>query len=149
MTHVECLAQRGHLIQDGFATKISEELECLPLIFSSSLSSKPNKWFPSGVAPSPVLPQVLAETVLRLLRRQLGMKHLRKETHFHLLPVKCVPSIIFLFWKNIISGAGPVAEWLSSHAPLQAAQCFVGSNPGRGHGTAHQTTLRQRPTSHN
>ena len=46
-------------------------------------------------------------------------------------------------------GAGPVAEWLSSRAPLQAAQCFVGSNPGRGHGTAHQATLRQRPTYHN
>ena len=45
--------------------------------------------------------------------------------------------------------AGPVAEWLGSRAPLQAAQCFVGSNPGRGHGTAHQTTLRQRPTYHN
>ena len=39
-------------------------------------------------------------------------------------------------------GAGPVAEWLSLCAPLQAAQCFVGSNPGRGHGSAHQTTLR-------
>ena len=46
-------------------------------------------------------------------------------------------------------GAGPVAEWLSSRAPLQAAQGFVGSNPGRGHGTAHQTTLRQRPICHN
>ena len=46
-------------------------------------------------------------------------------------------------------GADPVAEWLSSRAPLQAAQCFVGSSPGRGHGTAHQTTLRQRPTCHN
>ena len=46
-------------------------------------------------------------------------------------------------------GAGPVAEWLSLRAPLQAAQCFVSSNPGRGHGTAHQTTLRQRPTCHN
>uniref|UniRef100_A0A9L0IIZ0 Vps53 N-terminal domain-containing protein n=1 Tax=Equus asinus TaxID=9793 RepID=A0A9L0IIZ0_EQUAS len=31
----------------------------------------------------------------------------------------------------------------------QAAQCFNGSNPGRGHGTARQTTLRQRPTCHN
>ena len=50
--------------------------------------------------------------------------------------------------KNSL-GAGPVAEWLSLHAPLQAAQCFIGSNPGRGHGTAHQTTLRQRPTCHN
>ena len=46
-------------------------------------------------------------------------------------------------------GAGPVAEWLSLRAPLQAAQCFVSSNPGRRHGTAHQTTLRQRPTCHN
>ena len=57
----------------------------------------------------------------------------------------------FIPGKNIyekIRGAGPVAEWLSSHAPLQAAQCFVGSNPGRGHGTAHQTMLRRRPTYH-
>ena len=46
-------------------------------------------------------------------------------------------------------GTGPVAEWLSSWAPPQAAQCFVGSNPGCGHGTAHQTTLRQRPTCNN
>ena len=50
--------------------------------------------------------------------------------------------------KNTNIGAGPVAQWLSSCAPLQAAQCFVSSNPGRGHGTAHQTTLRQRPTCH-
>ena len=59
---------------------------------------------------------------------------------------------IVLLWglkKEHVLGAGPVAEWLSSRAPLQAAQCFVGSNPGRGHGTAHQTTLRQRPTYHN
>ena len=51
--------------------------------------------------------------------------------------------------KKHKKGAGPVAEWLSSRTPLQAAQCFVGSNPGRGHGTAHQTTLRQHPTCHN
>ena len=43
----------------------------------------------------------------------------------------------------------PLAEWLSARAPLQAAQCFVGSNPGRGHGTAHQATLRQGLTCHN
>ena len=36
-------------------------------------------------------------------------------------------------------GAGPMAKWLSLRAPLQAAQCFIASNPGRGHGTAHQT----------
>ena len=53
------------------------------------------------------------------------------------------------FKNSVTQGAGPVAEWLSSRAPLQAAQCFVGSNPGRGHGTAHQTTLRQHPTCHN
>ena len=49
---------------------------------------------------------------------------------------------------NIDGGAGPVAEWLGSCALLQAAQCFVGSSPGRGHGTAHQTMLRQHPTCH-
>ena len=53
------------------------------------------------------------------------------------------------FIKIFNLGAGPVAEWLSLRSPLQAAQCFVGSNPGRGHGTAHQITLRQRPTCHN
>uniref|UniRef100_A0A9L0JIC8 TATA-box binding protein associated factor, RNA polymerase I subunit B n=1 Tax=Equus asinus TaxID=9793 RepID=A0A9L0JIC8_EQUAS len=37
----------------------------------------------------------------------------------------------------------------SCHNVTEAAQYFVGSNPGRGHGTAHQTTLRQRPTCHN
>ena len=51
--------------------------------------------------------------------------------------------------KMVIIGAGPVAEWLSSPTLLQEAQCFVGLNPGRCHGTAHQTTLRQRPTCHN
>ena len=51
--------------------------------------------------------------------------------------------------QNCFLGAGTVAEWLSSRAPLQAAQCFVGSNPGHGHGTAHQTMLRQCPTCHN
>ena len=49
----------------------------------------------------------------------------------------------------MIWGAGPVAEWLSSRALLLAAQCFVGSNPGRGRDTARRTTLRQRPTYHN
>ena len=52
-----------------------------------------------------------------------------------------------LKYKHI--GAGPVDEWLSSRALLQATQCFVGSNPGRGHGTTHQITLRQHPTCHN
>ena len=31
-----------------------------------------------------------------------------------------------------------MAEWLRLHTPLQAAQCFISSNPGRGHGMAHQ-----------
>ena len=53
----------------------------------------------------------------------------------------------FLIAKQEL-GAGPVAEWLSSHAPLQAAQCFVGSNPGRTHGTTHPAMLRRRPTCH-
>ena len=42
----------------------------------------------------------------------------------------------FIVKKNCL-GAGPVAEWLSSHAPLQATQCFVSSSPGRRRGTAH------------
>ena len=50
--------------------------------------------------------------------------------------------------KKVVLGSGPVAEWLSLRALLQAAQCFVGSNPGRGHGTARQTTLRRHRTCH-
>ena len=38
---------------------------------------------------------------------------------------------------------GRVVKFLRSTA---VAQCFVGSNPGRGHGTAHQATLRRCPT---
>ena len=69
------------------------------------------------------------------------------------LPGYHINYIRFLFLdvialKNQKFGAGPVAEWLSSHTPLLAAQCFVGSNPGLRHGTAHQTTLRQHPMYH-
>ena len=46
-------------------------------------------------------------------------------------------------------GAGAVAERLSSRALPRAAQGFSGSDPGHGHGTAHQATLRWRPTRHN
>ena len=66
---------------------------------------------------------------------------------FDLLSVMLVNLVMNL--KKIFQGAGPMAEWLSSRAPLQAAQCFIGSNPGRRHGTAHRTMLRWRPTCHN
>ena len=46
-------------------------------------------------------------------------------------------------------GAGPVAEWLSSCAPLWRLGGFAGSDPGRGHGIAHQASLRRHPTCHN
>ena len=49
--------------------------------------------------------------------------------------------------KKYDRGAGPLAEWLGSRAPLQAAQCFISSNPGRGHGTAHQTTCIPHATT--
>ena len=61
-------------------------------------------------------------------------------------PAQVQRPVRIILQKFEFIGAGPVAEWLSSRAPLQAAQCFVGSNPGRGRGTAHQTTLRQCPT---
>ena len=53
--------------------------------------------------------------------------------------LSCLPEIsltVSYKFKHAFTGAGPVAEWLSSGAPLQAAQCFLGSNPGRRHGTA-------------
>ena len=42
-----------------------------------------------------------------------------------------------------------MAEGLSSCTLLSAAWGFTHSDPGLGHGTAHQTTLRWRPTCHN
>ena len=42
-----------------------------------------------------------------------------------------------------------MAEWLISHAPIWRPKDFAGSDPGCGHGTAHQATLRWRPTCHN
>ena len=54
----------------------------------------------------------------------------------------------FIMHKNYVHGADPVAEWLSSCALLQAAQCFVGLSPGRGRGTVRQTTLGRHPTCH-
>ena len=55
------------------------------------------------------------------------------------------------FWqRKSKDGAGSVAEWLSSCAPsASVAQGFTGLDPGHGHGTAHQATLRQCPTCHN
>ena len=66
-----------------------------------------------------------------------------------LVPSSLISPLAFWLQDDVISGAGPVAEWLGSRAPLQAAQCFVGSDPGRGHGTARQTTLGRHPTCHN
>ena len=65
-------------------------------------------------------------------------------------PMSPLPLAVIIKGLNLIElGTGPLAEWLSSRAPLQAAQCFLGLNPGRGHGTAHQTMLRRHPTCHN
>ena len=77
------------------------------------------------------------------------MQQLLIISHFSRLPEKLLSRGPEILKEIMLSGAGPVAKRLSSRAPLKAAQCFVGSNPGRGHGTAHQATLRQCPTCHN
>ena len=51
--------------------------------------------------------------------------------------------------QNLNSGTGTMAKWLSSCASLPAAQGFTGSDPGHGHGTTRQATLRQHPKCHN
>ena len=45
-----------------------------------------------------------------------------------------------LFWAQLCDR---VVKFVHSAAAAQ------GSDPGCGHGTAHQATLRRRPTSHN
>ena len=72
-----------------------------------------------------------------------GLNHWTKRLEIEKLKGK-VKNTGKTFW-----GTGPVAERLSSHAPLQAAQGFTSLNPGRGHGTAHQAMLRRHPTCHN
>lgn len=42
-------------------------------------------------------------------------------------------------------GAGPMAQWLGSHAPLRQP----GSCPGCGHGTTRWDMLGRHPTWHN
>ena len=43
--------------------------------------------------------------------------------------------------SNILLGAGPVAQCLSSHVLLLGVPGFTGSDPGCGHGTAWQAML--------
>ena len=57
--------------------------------------------------------------------------------------------ILFVLLRKVSLGAGSVAEWLGSHALPSAAWGFTGSDPWCRHGTAHQATLRLRPTRHN
>ena len=46
-----------------------------------------------------------------------------------------------------ILGAGPMAQWLSSHVPLLGDSEFAGSDPRCGHGTAWQKSCcGRRPT---
>ena len=54
-------------------------------------------------------------------------------------------TILFHFIKNPGTGQlrGRVVKFARSAVVAQ------GSDPGRGHGTARQATLRQHPTSHN
>ena len=121
-------------------------IPCLSSIqLVSKFVSSPFKLFPRSFQLS--LPQLLAASKppRSLPRCPHGLlPGLRAST-----PTHCGLFSTESGFLNVNLGAGPVAEWLSSRAPLQAAQCFIGSNPGRRHGTAHQTTLRQRPTCHN
>ena len=49
----------------------------------------------------------------------------------------------FVVYGIKLEGAGRVVKFMCS---TSAAQSFVGSDPGRRHGTAHQSMLRQHPT---
>ena len=56
----------------------------------------------------------------------------------------------FLSSRKKNQGASPVAEWLSSHAPLQRPRVLPVQILGMdGRGTAHQAMLRWHPTYHN
>ena len=50
--------------------------------------------------------------------------------------------------KNQDSWGRPRGRVVKLVPSASAAQGFAASDPGRGHGTAHQAMLRQRPTRH-
>ena len=102
-----------------------KQLGYCPSVRSKQLRRKPPLWTGSSL-------QQIRVRDWRLPSRPLGTN---------------VASLLFV--KNCVyCGAGPVAEWLSSRS-ASAAQGLTSSDPGRGHGTAHQATLRQRLTCHN
>ena len=52
-----------------------------------------------------------------------------------------------VLWKT--SRGWPGGQVVKFRRSAAGGQCFVGSNPGSGHGTANQITLRRCPTCHN
>ena len=50
---------------------------------------------------------------------------------------------------KILSWGRPCGRVVKFVRSTVVAQGFAGSDPGRGHGTAHQATLSRRPTCHN
>ena len=55
----------------------------------------------------------------------------------------------FYFIQKLFIGGWPHGRVVKFARSASAAQCFVGSNPGYGHGATHQATLRQHPMYHN
>ena len=53
-----------------------------------------------------------------------------------------------IFKKRSVGGR-PRDQVVKFARSASSAKGFTGSNPGHGHGTAHQATLRRHPTCHN
>ena len=51
--------------------------------------------------------------------------------------------------EEVKIGGWPCGQVVKFAHSTSAAQGFTGSDPGHGHGTAHQATLRRHPTCHN
>ena len=61
-----------------------------------------------------------------------------------------VSHCVFCFFKQKQKCRGrPYGRVVKFTHSASVAQGFAGSNPGRGHGTAHQAMLKRHPTCHN
>ena len=52
---------------------------------------------------------------------------------------------VHLSYIKAFTWGQPIGRTIKFVRSASVAQGFAGSNPGRGHGTAHQITLRRRP----
>ena len=79
-------------------------------------------------------------------RRILHFKHVLLEQLNIFTQKKQTLTLTLRDTQKLTQGGRPCGRVVKFAHSASEAQSFAGSNPGHGHGTAHQAMLRQRPT---